>query len=79
VDETGDGGCILPVQRLTYGLFGEILEDTRPGRQPFAYAGGLYDHETGLTRFGAREEPGTEVIFSPSGSQAAESRARFSG
>jgi RHS repeat-associated protein len=43
------------VQRLTYGPFGETIEDTRPGRQPFAYAGGLYDHETGLTRFGARD------------------------
>jgi RHS repeat-associated protein len=40
---TGDGGCILTVK------------DTRPGHQPFAYAGGLYDHETGLTRFGARD------------------------
>jgi RHS repeat-associated protein len=43
------------VQRLTYGPFGETIEDTRPGRQPFAYAGGLYDPDTGLTRFGARD------------------------
>ncbi|MDH3423751.1 MAG: RHS repeat-associated core domain-containing protein, partial [Gemmatimonadota bacterium] len=29
--------------------------DTNPGFQPFAFAGGLYDPQTGLTRFGARD------------------------
>ena len=29
--------------------------DTNPGFQPFAYAGGLYDTDTGLVRFGARD------------------------
>ncbi|RMF17497.1 MAG: RHS repeat-associated core domain-containing protein, partial [Candidatus Dadabacteria bacterium] len=29
--------------------------DTNPGFQPFGFAGGLYDHETGLVRFGARD------------------------
>ncbi|MGH2376362.1 MAG: RHS repeat-associated core domain-containing protein, partial [bacterium] len=28
---------------------------TAPGFQPFGYAGGLYDHQTGLVRFGARD------------------------
>ncbi len=43
------------VQRLSYGPFGEILEDTNPGFQPFGFAGGLYDPDTGLVRFGARD------------------------
>jgi RHS repeat-associated protein len=32
-----------------------VLVDTNPGFQPFGFAGGLYDAETGLTRFGARD------------------------
>lgn len=42
-------------QKITYGPFGEVLDDTNPGFQPFGYAGGLYDPDTGLTRFGARD------------------------
>ncbi|WP_162929571.1 hypothetical protein [Halobacteriovorax sp. BALOs_7] len=42
-------------QSLTYNTFGEIISDSNPGFQPFAYAGGLYDIHTGLTRFGARD------------------------
>ena len=29
--------------------------DTSPGFQPFGFAGGLYDPDTGLVRFGARD------------------------
>ncbi|MBI2398459.1 MAG: RHS repeat-associated core domain-containing protein, partial [Xanthomonadales bacterium] len=42
-------------QRLAYDEYGNVVEDTQPGFQPFAYAGGLYDRDTGLTRFGARD------------------------
>jgi len=42
-------------QRLDYDSFGRITYDTNPGFQPFAFAGGLYDPQTGLTRFGARD------------------------
>jgi RHS repeat-associated protein len=42
-------------QRLDYDSFGRITYDTNPTFQPFAYAGGLYDPQTGLTRFGARD------------------------
>jgi RHS repeat-associated protein len=42
-------------QRIDYDAFGVILSDTNPGFQPFAFAGGLYDSQTGLTRFGARD------------------------
>ena len=43
------------VQRLDYDTFGQVLLDTNPGFQPFGFAGGLYDHDTKLTRFGARD------------------------
>jgi RHS repeat-associated protein len=32
-----------------------VLLDTNPGFQPFGFAGGLYDRDTGLVRFGARD------------------------
>jgi RHS repeat-associated protein len=41
-------------QRLDYDEFGSITLDTSPGFQPFGFAGGLYDQQTGLVRFGAR-------------------------
>lgn len=43
------------VQRLDYDAFGNVLQDTNPGFQPFGFAGGLYDPDTGLVRFGARD------------------------
>jgi RHS repeat-associated protein len=43
------------VQRLDYDAFGRVLQDTSPGFQPFGFAGGLYDDDTGLVRFGARD------------------------
>lgn len=43
------------VQRLDYDVFGNIVLDTNPGFQPFGFAGGLYDRDTQLTRFGARD------------------------
>jgi RHS repeat-associated protein len=42
-------------QRLEYDEFGRVLFDTNPGFQPFGFAGGLYDQDTGLVRFGARD------------------------
>ena len=42
-------------QRLDYDEFGRIVNDTNPGFQPFAYAGGLYESSTDLVRFGARD------------------------
>ncbi|MCZ7591295.1 MAG: RHS repeat-associated core domain-containing protein [Kiritimatiellae bacterium] len=43
------------VQRLDYDEWGNVLQDTNPGFQPFGFAGGLYDPDTGLTRFGYRD------------------------
>ncbi len=42
-------------QELKYDAFGQVLSDSNPGFQPFAFAGGLYDSATRLTHFGARE------------------------
>lgn len=43
------------VQRIDYDAFGRVELDTAPGFQPFGFAGGLYDPDTGLVRFGARD------------------------
>jgi RHS repeat-associated protein len=48
--DTGD-----VVQRIDYDASGRVLQDTNPGFQPFGFAGGLYDAQTGLVRFGARD------------------------
>jgi RHS repeat-associated protein len=43
------------VERIDYDAFGNVTLDTNPGFQPFGFAGGLYDRDTKLTRFGARD------------------------
>jgi RHS repeat-associated protein len=43
------------VQRIDYDTFGNVLNDSNPGFQPFGYAGGIHDPATGLVRFGARD------------------------
>src|SRR4029079_14698737 len=43
------------IQRMRHDEFGNVLEDTSPGFTPFGFAGGLYDADTGLVRFGARD------------------------
>jgi RHS repeat-associated protein len=46
-------------QMLVYDEFGNVLSDSALGFQPFGFAGGLYDRDTGLVRFGARDyDPG---------------------
>ena len=42
-------------QQLAYDTFGNVLVDTNPGFQPFGFAGGLYDPDTKLTRYGLRD------------------------
>ncbi|HEX6913305.1 MAG TPA: RHS repeat-associated core domain-containing protein, partial [Longimicrobium sp.] len=42
-------------QRMEYDSWGNVTLDSNPGFQPFGFAGGLYDPQTGLTRFGARD------------------------
>ncbi|MFZ1976638.1 MAG: DUF4329 domain-containing protein [Bacteroidota bacterium] len=43
------------VQQMEYDEFGNVLSDSNPDFQPFAYAGGLYDSQTKLVRFGERD------------------------
>jgi RHS repeat-associated protein len=43
------------VQRLDYDAWGSVVLDTNPGFQPFGFGGGLYDRDSGLVRFGARD------------------------
>jgi|GEM_PF-6364710 len=45
----------LIVQEIDYDGFGRVVFDSNPGFQPFGFAGGLYDHQTGLVRFGVRD------------------------
>ncbi len=40
---------------MRYDPFGMVIKDTNPGFQPFGFAGGLYDRDTGLVRFGYRD------------------------
>lgn len=42
------------MQEFLHDEFGRVLKSTAPGFQPFGFAGGLYDHNTGLVQFGAR-------------------------
>jgi len=43
------------IQQMSYDVWGKVIQDSNPGFQPFGYAGGLYDRDTGLVRFGARD------------------------
>jgi RHS repeat-associated protein len=42
-------------EQILYDEFGNVMSDTSPGFQPFGFAGGLYDRDTRLVRFGARD------------------------
>jgi RHS repeat-associated protein len=42
-------------QHIEYDEFGNVLSDTSAGFQPFYFAGCLYDQDTKLCHFGARE------------------------
>ncbi|MEQ1723741.1 MAG: RHS repeat-associated core domain-containing protein, partial [Pseudobdellovibrio sp.] len=43
------------VQDIEYDEYGNIMKNTEPDFQPLTYAGGLYDSDTKLIRFGARD------------------------
>ncbi len=44
------------VKSVTYDSFGNVLEDSNEALAvPFGFAGGLYDADTGLVRFGFRD------------------------
>jgi len=60
-------------QRIDYDEFGVVLLDTNPNFQPFGFAGGIYDSNTKLTRFGARD------YDAETGSWTTKDAALFSG
>jgi RHS repeat-associated protein len=45
----------VAAQQMDYDEFGNIVQDSNPGFQPFGFAGGLYDVDTKLVRFGSRD------------------------
>jgi len=42
-------------EQIDYDEVGNVINDMSPGFQPFGFAGGLYDRDTKLVRFGARD------------------------
>jgi RHS repeat-associated protein len=42
-------------QAMSYAAWGAVLSDSNPGFQPFGFAGGLYDRDLSLVRFGTRD------------------------
>ncbi|MBP8976482.1 MAG: hypothetical protein KBG83_07185 [Bacteroidetes bacterium] len=43
------------MQKLDYDEYGNVTYDSQPDFQLFGYAGGLYDSQTKMTRFGTRD------------------------
>jgi RHS repeat-associated protein len=50
-----DASTGMPAQLIDYDEFGNVVNDTQQGLQPFGFAGGLYDPDTQLVRFGVRD------------------------
>jgi RHS repeat-associated protein len=40
---------------MVFDEYGKVILNTNPGFQPFGFAGGVYDQQTGLIRFGTRD------------------------
>jgi len=48
------------IKKITYDTYGNIRNETNEAfKVPFGFAGGLYDHDTKLTRFGYRDYDAT--------------------
>jgi RHS repeat-associated protein len=55
VREVVDVATNAVAQKLEYDAWGRVLVDTSPGFQPFAFAGGIADHDVRTVQFGARQ------------------------
>lgn len=53
-----DSGSGAVVQQVEYGPWGNVVSNTAPDFQPFAFAGGVYDPDANLTHFGFRDYDG---------------------
>ncbi|HET6550098.1 MAG TPA: RHS repeat-associated core domain-containing protein, partial [Solirubrobacter sp.] len=63
VVDTSNGAV---AQAIDYDEFGRVVSDSNPGFQPFGFGGGLYDQDTKLVRFGARDyDPETGRFTAP--------------
>jgi RHS repeat-associated protein len=49
---TADGST---AQRMDFDEWGNVMADSNPGFQPFGFAGGLWDRDLRLVRFGTRD------------------------
>ena len=60
-DQVGSPRVIINIadgsvaETIAYDSFGNVLSDTNPGFQPFGFAGAVYDRDTNLVHFGARD------------------------
>ena len=52
---TSTGPTVEEIGGTDCDEFGNVTNDTSPGLTPFGFAGGLYDKDTGLVRFGVRD------------------------
>lgn len=43
------------VQEMEYSAFGRVTKDTNPRFQPFGFAGSIFDYDTRMSKFGARD------------------------
>jgi RHS repeat-associated protein len=68
-----DSATGVVAERMEYDEFGSVTSDTSPAFQPIGFAGGLYDPQTGLTRYGSRDYDAT------SGRWTVKDQIRFHG
>ena len=54
-----DANSAQVAQEIEYDEFGNMMKNTNPGFQTLGFAGGLYDGDTKLVRFGARDYDST--------------------
>lgn len=57
--QVGSAAGTTPAMSVNYDSFGLITASTGTRLMPFGFAGGIYDSDTGLVRFGARDYDAT--------------------
>ena len=68
-----DGATGATVQRMDFDEWGEVVGDTNEGFQPLGFAGGIWDRDVGVVRFGARDYAPT------TGRWTSKDQSRFGG